>query len=323
MPPTSAAANCSSSRDQLTATLAGLCGDERDRPTPLPAGPVACPTIRPRPERSIPPPRMPSSMRAETARAAAEADCETKRRAAAAAGCRLAETSTRATVLQEYVATQRAELDAATDLLAQERASVSDEDLASAADASTGGGTSRRAAGRRAGRGAGRRRTGRGGRRIGRCHRGVRIATRTTTKRLPARYAKSASNSRFSAARADKASSTPPRPSVSTRPASTRRVGGRARAAQLLRSVMARHRDTTRLRYVEPYRAGAAAARPSGVRTHLRGRHRQRPVHPQPDPGRRHRALTNPCRAEPKSNWASWRGWPARRWSPRRTACRW
>ena len=32
------------------------------------------------------------------------------------------------------------------------------------------------------------------------------------------------------------------------------RVGSRARAAQLLRSVMARHRDTTRLRYVEPYR---------------------------------------------------------------------
>ncbi|CPR09870.1 hydrolase [Mycobacterium bohemicum DSM 44277] len=33
------------------------------------------------------------------------------------------------------------------------------------------------------------------------------------------------------------------------------RVGSRARAAQLLRSVMARHRDTTRLRYVEPYRS--------------------------------------------------------------------
>jgi hypothetical protein len=32
------------------------------------------------------------------------------------------------------------------------------------------------------------------------------------------------------------------------------RVGGRARAAELLRSVMTRHRDTTRLRYVEPYR---------------------------------------------------------------------
>ena len=32
------------------------------------------------------------------------------------------------------------------------------------------------------------------------------------------------------------------------------RVGSRARAAQLLRSVMTRHRDTTRQRYVEPYR---------------------------------------------------------------------
>jgi hypothetical protein len=33
------------------------------------------------------------------------------------------------------------------------------------------------------------------------------------------------------------------------------RVGRRARAVQLLRDVMVRHRDTTRLRYVEPYRA--------------------------------------------------------------------
>ncbi|MGH3562226.1 MAG: ATP-binding protein, partial [Mycobacterium sp.] len=33
------------------------------------------------------------------------------------------------------------------------------------------------------------------------------------------------------------------------------RVGRRARAVQLLRSVMKRHRDNTRLRYVEPFRA--------------------------------------------------------------------
>jgi hypothetical protein len=33
------------------------------------------------------------------------------------------------------------------------------------------------------------------------------------------------------------------------------RVGRRARAVQLLRSVMERHRDTTRLRYAEPFRA--------------------------------------------------------------------
>ena len=33
------------------------------------------------------------------------------------------------------------------------------------------------------------------------------------------------------------------------------RVGRRARAVQLLRDVMVRHRDTTRLRYVEPFRA--------------------------------------------------------------------
>ena len=58
------------------------------------------------------------------------------------------------------------------------------------------------------------------------------------------------------------------------------RVGQRARAAQLLRSVMARHRDTTRLRYVEPYRTELQRLGRPGVRAHLRGRHRQRSVHP-------------------------------------------
>ena len=63
----------------------------------------------------------------------------TRRRIAAAADATLTESSTRATVSQNKLATQRAELDAATDRLAQERASVSDD--------GPGGGGGRRAAG--------------------------------------------------------------------------------------------------------------------------------------------------------------------------------
>ena len=72
----------------------------------------------------------------EAARVAADTECETRRRVAAAATSRLVETSTRATVLLDKVATQRAELERATNQLAQERASVSDEDLSASADSS-------------------------------------------------------------------------------------------------------------------------------------------------------------------------------------------
>ena len=46
---TSAAANCSSSRDQLSATLSGLCGDEDSRPNARAAGASCAPANRPRP----------------------------------------------------------------------------------------------------------------------------------------------------------------------------------------------------------------------------------------------------------------------------------
>ena len=97
-----------SSRDQLHATLAGLCGDEQV-----------------------------DEMRARLAQLrvdqpgesdldAAQADvAERVDQAAAAAAAKLTETATRATVLLNNAATQRVELDKATERLAQERASVS------------------------------------------------------------------------------------------------------------------------------------------------------------------------------------------------------
>ena len=123
------------SRDQLTATVAGLCGDEqidelRSRLAQLRAGQPD----EPDPMMDIIAARAELDA-AEAARAAATAECETCRQAAAAADAGLAELSTSATVLQNKLETQRSELDAATDRLAQERALVGDEDLASAADA--------------------------------------------------------------------------------------------------------------------------------------------------------------------------------------------
>jgi uncharacterized protein YhaN len=242
-----------SSRDQLNATLIGLRGDDEidqlrsrlaelraEQPEGVAAGLDAA-TARAELDA------------AETARAAADANCETRRAAAAAASCRLAETSTRATVLQEYAATQRAELDAANDRLAQERASVSDEDLASAAEAAL---AAAQAAERRVTELAAQ---------LAAAEPdavGAELADATAAAESLHKNYEAASRAlrevgielsvfggegrqgKLDAAQAEREHAI----------SQHERVGSRARAAQLLRSVMARHRDTTRLRYVEPYR---------------------------------------------------------------------
>ena len=241
-----------SSRDQLRATLSGLCGDEeidqmRSRLAQLRAGQgsdlFAADIVAGRAELDA----------AEAARVAAGAECETRRQIAAAAGRRLAETSTGATVLLNKAATQRAELDRASEQLAQERTSISDEDLAASADA---GLRAAQTAERRAGELA---------------DELAAAAPGAVTAELTAasQAAESLGDQYEDAARAlreigielsvfggegrqgklDAAEAE--REHAASQQA---RVGGRARAAELLRSVMTRHRDTTRLRYVEPYR---------------------------------------------------------------------
>ncbi|HEY0229602.1 MAG TPA: AAA family ATPase, partial [Mycobacterium sp.] len=121
------------SRDQLEATLSGLCGDEevdhmRSRLEQLRAGQPANADLT----TDIATARAELEA-ADTARAAADAECESRRQAAANADSTLAAISTRATVLRSEAAAQRAELDRATAQLAQERTSVADADLASAA----------------------------------------------------------------------------------------------------------------------------------------------------------------------------------------------
>jgi len=231
------------SRDQLTATVAGLCGDEPidepDQPDP-----VAPDIAAARAELDA----------AEAARSAATAESEARRQKAVAADARLAELSTCATVLQNKVETQRSELDAATDRLAQERSSVSDENLAAATDA-----------GRQAVDNAERRVIELAGELAGAAPEAVAdelAAATEAAESLRDRYEDAARalreisielsvfgsegrQGKLDAAETD-------REHAASRHA---RVGGRARAAQLLRSVMTRHRDSTRQRYVEPYRA--------------------------------------------------------------------
>ncbi len=242
------------SRDQMTATLSGLCGDEqvdqlRARLAQLPASLPAGGDVN----------RDGAAARAEldaadAAHAHATAECETHRRAAAAAGAQLAETSTCATVLQEKVATQRAELGAVADRLAQLRGSVTDDDLADTADAD-------------------RRALQTADQRVGELSGKLAAAAPDA---VAAELADAAAAAQALRARHDDTATDLHeikvelavfgtegrqgkldvaeirREHASAQHASVRR---RARAAELLRSVMARHRDTTRLRYVEPFRS--------------------------------------------------------------------
>ena len=69
------------------------------------------------------------------------------------------------------------------------------------------------------------------------------------------------------------------------------RVHRRARAAQLLRSVMARHRDATRLRYVDPFRNQVERLGRIVFGDTFRSRDRQRTTDLQPHTVRPHRSV--------------------------------
>lgn len=244
-----------STRDRLTATLSGLCGEEnanqlRARLEQLQADQPAEPdlfatdTASARAEREA----------AESARAAAQAECENRRQLATAATRRLAETTTRAAVLGNDAATQRAELDAAVTRLAAERASSSDEALAARAEAQ------RQAAHTAELRVAELEQTLAAAQpdtiaaelaeaqQVAETLRERRDAADATLNEISIELAVLRSEGRKG--RLDAAET-----ELEHATSQHTRVGDRARAAQLLRSVMCRHRDDTRKRYVEPYRA--------------------------------------------------------------------
>ena len=242
-----------SSRDQLSAALDGLCGDDQ----------VEHLHARLAQLRAGQPPEADVGIDASTARAelgTADAErahsaavCDARRRQAATAASQLAEKVMRTTVLRGKLATQRAELQAVTDRLAQQRALITDDDLAADAD------TDRRAE----------------------AAAGPRVADLTAqlnaagVDAVAAELADAAATAEALRSRHDEVERALHEVTVELTVFGTEgrqgkldaarsayehaktghaRVGRRARAAQLLRSVMSRHRDTTRLRYVEPFR---------------------------------------------------------------------
>ncbi|WP_406814593.1 AAA family ATPase [Mycobacterium sp. M23085] len=244
-----------STRDQLGATLAGLCGDEqvdelRSRLAqlraehPAEAEVVLTDIDAARAELTA----------VQEARAAASSECDARRQAAAVAAARLAELSTRATVLQNTLEAQRAELNAAAGRLAAERASAGDDELAAAADTALGAAQAAQ-------------------RRVAELTEALAAAepdavateladAQREADSLRERYEEAARALREITIELSVFGSEGRQGKLDT--AKTERehaatehsqVGRRARAAQLLRSVMTRHRDTTRRRYVEPYRA--------------------------------------------------------------------
>ncbi|OBI00592.1 ATP-binding protein [Mycobacterium sp. E2733] len=243
------------SRDQLSATLAGLCGDEEIdqlrarlaelRPgQPAEAGLAAANIGAARDELDA----------LEKTHLAVMGECDDRRRTATAVTARFTDLTTRATVLRNTLETQRGELNAATDRLARERASAGDDELAASADAAL---QAARAAERRYAELADGLATANPD-----AVRGELDAATKETEKLRERYEEAARALREitielsvfgSEGRQGKldAAETEREHAASEHI----RVGSRARAARLLRSVMTRHRDTTRERYVEPYRA--------------------------------------------------------------------
>jgi hypothetical protein len=191
---------------------------------------------------------------ADAAHAKASAEVETHRKVADAARAKLNEISTKATLSNEKLATQRAELAAVADRLAEQRAAASDETLQAAAaeDLQTAQAAAARVAELSEQLGA------------------------AAPDDVAAELADATAAVQALQSRRDELATTLHEISVELTLFGTEgrkgkldaaevrleharseydRVGRRARAAQLLRTVMVRHRDSTRLRYVEPFRA--------------------------------------------------------------------
>jgi hypothetical protein len=243
------------SLDRLSGTVLGLCGDDEVEQLrarlaelrvtlPADAGDVVEDVAAARAELD----------EAEAARVIAAADCETHRRVAALAATRLTEKSTQATLLHDKVASQRAELAAAADRLTQQRAEVPDEKLQATADADL---LAAQAA-------------------DGRVAEVSEQLAALAPDAVAAELVDASAAAAALRARHDEIARTLHEISVELTVFGTEgrkgkldaaettceharrehaRVGRRARAVQLLRSVMVRHRDNTRLRYVEPFRA--------------------------------------------------------------------
>ncbi|MGV0645622.1 AAA family ATPase [Mycolicibacterium sp. XJ879] len=184
----------------------------------------------------------------------AVSECETHRKVAEEAAKRLGERTVRAAALREKLTAVEAEIAAARERLAEQRAAASDDELA--VNAETHGEKAQRAAGLVAELGE---------ELTGTAPETVATTLRDATQRadeLGTRHDELAETLRELSAQL-RVYGTQGRKSQLDDAETERehahteyeRVRRRARAAELLRSVITRHRDATRLRYVEPFRA--------------------------------------------------------------------
>ncbi len=241
-------------RDRLTATIHGLTGDDeldalRARLTELSEAGSAS-------ESDTPVDAAAARAELDAATAAQQkaiAECETHRKVAEAAAKRLAEKARESSIAQEKVTACLSELTVDRDRLAQQRATVSDDALLGKAQADME--KARRATGLVAGLGE----------ELARCAPEAVAATLDEALRrvdaLSERHDETADALRLVTAQLKVYGTEGRKCQLDT--AETERehaeaeylqVHRRARAAELLRSVMARHRDATRLRYVDPFR---------------------------------------------------------------------
>jgi len=183
----------------------------------------------------------------------AMADCETHRKVAEAAAKRLGEQTTRANVAREKLAAAQIELSAAQERLVHLRSVATDDDLAVKAEAD--GEAARRATGLVAELGAELAKSApdtvgaalsdavRRADSLDSRHEEASEALREVTTQLKV-YGTEGRKGHLDAAQTERERAE----------AEYLRMHRRARAAQLLRSVMVRHRDATRQRYVDPFR---------------------------------------------------------------------
>jgi AAA domain len=190
---------------------------------------------------------------AVTAHKQAMADCETHRKVAEAAARRLGERTTHANVAREKLGAAHTERIAASERLTVQRSTATDDDLAVKAEAD--GEEARRATGRVAELGAELARSApdivtatlndaiRRADSLDSRHDETSEALREVSVQLKV-YGTEGRKGQLDTAQTEREHAD----------ADYLRMHRRARAAQLLRSVMARHRDATRLRYVDPFR---------------------------------------------------------------------
>ncbi|WP_428341240.1 AAA family ATPase [Mycobacterium sp.] len=239
-------------RDRLSATIAGLSdGDDvgqlRSRLTELQSQPAFSGDVDVVAARA-------ELLEAVAARAQAGVDCETHRKVAALAMKKLTEMSTQATRVHDKLATQRAELVTIADRLAEQRATLPDERLAAAVDADTAAADSaaarvaelseQLAAKAPAAVAAELADAVESAAALGQRHEDVMRTLHEIAAQLTV-FSAEGRKGKLDVAEIDREHAR----------SEHDRVGRRARAVQLLREVMTRHRDTTRLRYVEPFRA--------------------------------------------------------------------